>query len=820
MVYLLGIHGTTSNFSSNTNLPKGNQEIKLKVGVYENSPKIYTNTQGEVRGFFPDILTYIASREGWEIEYIPGSWSEGLSRLKNNSIDLFPDVGYSSERAENYDFNNLSVLTSWALIYTREDSEIKSMDQLQNKKIAVMKDDIDYIGPDGIKIISEKYNLNCSFVEYSSLIEVLESIEHEEVDAGVINELFGNLNAYNYHVIKTAIVFNPVEFKFGFPKNASLNADLIEKIDYWLEKLKLDPKSYYYETYQLYFSEIPHLEGTIPPWIMPFGLGSGGAIVLFLSISVLLRHQVRVKTKKLFDSEQRFRSLVESTSDWIWEVDQTGKYTFVSPKVEELLGYRPEEVIGKTPFDFMPINEVDQQRKIFEENVQSKNPFRNVENINIHRNGSKVILESSGEPIFNQNDVLIGYRGIDRDITKFKEIQERLMHAQKMEAIGRFAGGIAHDFNNLLTVINGFSNLMLTTLSTEDQEMKENLEEINKAGNKAASLTKKLLAFSRKQIFQPKVIEVNKLIQNMEIMLKRLLSEDISFQIKYSENLAHVFVDPSQIEQVIMNLVVNSRDAMPKGGTLLIETSNVFLSSKDAQIEIQPGNYIQILIADTGTGMKKEQLLHLFEPYYTTKEQGKGTGLGLSTVFGIVKQSQGEIKVSSQLGKGTTIKVYLPQKNLPIKKDNLQPKQYSPEALKGTETILVVEDEESIRNFIIEVLRSHGYTVLFAENPQKALDISQNYHKKIHLLLTDVIMPIMSGMELKNKIVNEIPDLTVLFMSGYTDKAIVTQGILKDGLEFLPKPFLATDLLLKIKDLLSTTGSESIKQDRSNSSSR
>ncbi len=809
MFFLLGIQSSNSIVSSSIEFTKSNQEVRLKVGVYENSPKIYTNTQGEVRGFFPDILTYIASKEGWEIEYVPGSWSEGLSRLENNSIDLLPDVGYSSERAATYDFNNLSVLTSWALIYTREDSEIKSMDHLQNKKIGVMKDDIDYIGPDGIKIISEKYHLNCTFVEYSSLIEILESIEQEEVDAGVINELFGNLNAYNYEVIKTAIVFNPIEFKFGFPKNASLNADIIEKIDYWLEKLKLDPQSYYYETYQLYFSEIPRPEATIPPWIIPLGFGSTAAVVLFLSISILLRHQVRVKTKKLFDSEQRFRSLVESTSDWIWEVDQNGKYTFVSPKVEKLLGYKPEEVIGKTSFDFMPIDEGNQQSKIFKEIGQTNNPFKNVENINIHKNGRKVIISSSGLPIFDQNNVLIGYRGIDRDITELKETQEKLIHAQKMEAIGRFAGGIAHDFNNLLTVINGYSNLMLTTISTENEGMKENLEEINKAGNRAASLTKKLLAFSRKQIFQPKVINVNNLIQNMEIMLKRLLSEDISFQIKYAEKLANIFVDPTQIEQVIMNLVVNARDAMPEGGKLIIETSNVFLASKHTQIGAKSGNYIQILISDTGIGMTKEQLSHLFEPYYTTKEQGKGTGLGLSTVFGIVKQSQGDIQVISQVEEGTIFKVYLPQKNLPIEENKSQQKEYSPEALKGTETILVVEDEESIRNFVVEILRSHGYTVLSAENPQKALEISKSQSKKIHLMLTDVIMPIMTGMELKNKIVESFPDLIVLFMSGYTEKAIVKDGILKEGLHFLPKPFSSNDLLLKIKEVLSTSRSES-----------
>ncbi len=800
MVYLISILISNSPPSSNIKLPKSNQEIRLKVGVYENSPKIYTNPQGDVRGFFPDILTYVASKEGWEIEYISGSWSEGLSRLETNQIDILPDVGYSSDRAVKYDFNNLSAITSWALIYTREDSDIKSMDNLQNKKMGVMKDDIDYIGPDGMKVLSEKYKLNCTFVEYSSLLEVLESIEIQEVDAGVINELFGNLNAFEYEVIKTAIVFNPVEFKFGFPKNASINPLLIEKIDYWLEILKSNPQSYYYETYQLYFSEIPRSPAIIPPWILPIGLGSLAAILLFISLSILFRYQVQVKTKKLYKSEQRFRSLVESTSDWIWEVDPKGRYTFVSPKVEELLGYRPDEVIGKTPFDFMPKNEVEKKYPLFKEIVRAQKPFKNMVNINLHKNGRKVNLETSGLPIFDQNQELIGYRGIDRDVTELKEIQEKLLHAQKMEAIGRFAGGIAHDFNNLLTVINGFSHLMLTTISAENQDMKEDLEEINKAGNRAASLTKQLLAFSRKQIFQPQVINLNHLISDMEVMLRRLLSEDISFKIEYCDDLDNIFVDPSQIEQVIMNLVVNARDAMQKGGRFRIETSNIYLSSEIAEVDLKSGNYIQLLISDTGVGMNDEQLSHLFEPYFTTKEQGKGTGLGLSTVFGIVKQSQGDISVHSHVGEGTTFRVHFPRKNLPL--DELpSKKEYSSENLYGTETVLVVEDEDALRNFIIKVLRSHGYNVLYAENPQKALEISRNTNEVINIVLTDVIMPIMNGMELKNVIVKEIPNVRVLFMSGYTEKAIVKQGILKKGLNFLPKPFSPNKLLSFLKNL-------------------
>jgi PAS domain S-box-containing protein len=774
----------------------------LKVGVYENSPKIFTTDQGEVRGFFPDILTYIASEEGWEIEYVAGSWSECLDRLENNTIDLLPDVGYSDERALLYEFNNISVLTSWALIYTRPDSEIQSLDHLQNRIIGVMKDDIDYIGPNGIQNLSDKYNLNCTFVEYDSLDEVLEKVEEGEVDAGVVNELFGNVRAYQYNVVKTAIVFNPIEFKFGMPQNATLNPMLKESLDFWLESLKVNPQSYYYETYQLYFSEIPRPEAGIPSWILALGIGFVIVIFLAISLSILLRYQVQVKTDKLFKSEQRFRSLVESSSDWIWEVDLEGRYTYVSPKAEDLLGFKPEHFIGHTPFESMPPAEAERVRILFQKYIQSQQPFMGMENINIHKDGRKIILETSGVPIFDEQANLVGYRGVDRDVTEFKEVQERYLQVQKMEAIGQFAGGIAHDFNNLLTVITGFSHLLLDTIPEEYSEFCGDLEEILKAGNRATELTKQLLAFSRKQIFQPKVINLNRLLQNMEKMVRRLIGEDIFFTLSTYDHLGHVFVDPGQIEQVIMNLAVNARDAMPYGGTLSVETANIYLSSKDTLTTLKPGEYVQVSVRDTGVGMTPGQLGHIFEPFFTTKEVGKGTGLGLSTVFGIIKQSNGDIQVSSQVGKGSTFTILIPIVDRPLTEIVTSSASIT-EALKGSETIVVVEDEDLLRSYIIRILASNGYQVLSAEDPTHALELFQTHKDTIHLLITDVVMPVMTGKALADLLHQDFPDLLVLFMSGYTERAIVDHGILKQGLHFLPKPFSSTDLLHLVKTLLS-----------------
>ncbi len=385
---------------------------------------------------------------------------------------------------------------------------------------------------------------------------------------------------------------------------------------------------------------------------------------------------------------------------------------------------------------------------------------------------------------------------------QLKETQGKLLQSQKMDALGRFAGGIAHDFNNLLTVITGLIDVMIEGLTDNQQDLKEDLQEILNAGNKAAALTRQILTFSRKQIIQPKVININDLIKTMIKMLKRLMGENISIIMHLAPDLGNILVDIDQMGQVIMNLLVNASDAMPNGGSVIIETKNIYLSTEMIRGNNTPGDYIQISITDTGTGMDDHQLSHLFEPFYTTKEQGKGTGLGLSTVYGIVQQCKGEISVYSHLETGTTFNVYFPQINLPASKITPQ-NTISPDILKGHETILVVEDEPYLRKFILRVLTSSGYTVLDSEDPLHALDISRNYSKEIHMLLTDIIMPKMAGNELADIITQERSSILVLFMSGYSEKAIDIQGVLKEGINFLSKPFSPSDLLWKIRAIFS-----------------
>ena len=557
-----------------------------------------------------------------------------------------------------------------------------------------------------------------------------------------------------------------------------------------------------------------------------------GVVLVFRDIT-----ERRQAEEALLRSERKFKSLTEATTDWVWEIDAHGVYTYTSPKVKDLLGYEASEVLGKTPFDLMPKEEAKRIATFFSEKIMNKEPFYGLENVNRHKDGHLVVLETNGIPVFDEKGQLKGYRGIDRDITKRKraekdlqvaygqsiiyaqelkeQIEERkrmeeekkkvevqLLHAQKMEAVGRLAGGVAHDFNNLMTVVIGYSDLILIRLRKEDP-LCNNVEEIRKAGERAASLTRQLLAFSRKQILKPKVININTNITSLKDMLGRLIGEDIQLQIVPVSELGRVECDPAQMEQILMNLVINARDAMPKGGKVTIETTNVDLDETYAGkhgIELKAGSYVLLEVSDTGIGMDKEVQNQIFDPFFTTKEKGKGTGLGLSTVYGIVKQSGGFIWVYSEVGLGTTFKIYFPVVYKEL--ESVQKKQIPVSDLRGSETILVVEDDDSVRNMTRHVLHQYGYKVLEASSGEEALQISKLHTEPIQLLLTDVIMFKISGYDLAELLESYRPEIKVLYMSGYTESVIALHGVLKQDVEFIEKPFSPKGLVRKVREVL------------------
>lgn len=384
-----------------------------------------------------------------------------------------------------------------------------------------------------------------------------------------------------------------------------------------------------------------------------------------------------------------------------------------------------------------------------------------------------------------------------------KRVEQQLLQAQKMEAVGRLAGGVAHDFNNLLTVMNGYTELMLHQMPT-GHPFRANAEEVLKAGERAAMLTRQLLSFSRRRILTREVLNLNHIAKEMHRMLSRLIGADIELVTAFDPSLGNVNADPGQIEQVIMNLAVNARDAMPTGGRLTLETANVVLDEE--YIAQHPGAksgpHVMLAVSDTGIGMDKETQSHLFEPFFTTKEAGKGTGLGLSTVYGIVNQSGGTIWVHSEPGKGATFKVYLPRVDEPSPVLAVQKEKR--ETPPGTETVLLVEDSDTVRKLMVQVLTQHGYKLLVASDGEEAFRILASHIGSLHLLITDVVLPKLSGPEIAYQLAKARPDVKVLFTSGYTDRAIVENGILESGIPFLQKPFGPDSLARKVREVLGT----------------
>ena len=521
----------------------------------------------------------------------------------------------------------------------------------------------------------------------------------------------------------------------------------------------------------------------------------GAIVVNFRDVS-----ERRTAEAALRESEERFRTLVEGVRDIIFALSPEGTITSLNPAFETITGWRRDEWVGR-PFERLVHAEdlplaLELLGRVVRGELRPASQFR----VGTARADYR-IGEFAATPLLHEGR-LVSILGIGRDVTERVQLEQQLRQAQKMEAIGRLAGGIAHDFNNILTAITGYADLLLEDLGSTDPR-RQDADEIHKAADRAAGLTRQLLAFSRQQVLQPTVIEVNALVSDLEKMLRRLLGEDVDFNTRLSPTTGRVKVDPGQLEQVIMNLAVNARDAMPNGGKLTLESANVDLDERYAgdHYPAKAGPFVLIAVSDTGIGMTEETQVHMFEPFFTTKEKGKGTGLGLATVYGIVKQSGGFIWVYSEVGHGTTFKLYLPRVEEPAER-GAGPATPPARPSRGSETVLVVEDEAPVRSVARQVLERHGYTVLEAPTAETALDLATRYSGIIHLLLTDVIMPGLNGRELAVRLTSMRPDARVIFMSGYTDEAVKRHGVLEPGSTYLQKPFTPDAVARTVREVL------------------
>jgi PAS domain S-box-containing protein len=535
------------------------------------------------------------------------------------------------------------------------------------------------------------------------------------------------------------------------------------------------------------------------------------ALVVVRQIVALRENSRLLAEKAARESEARLAALVQHSSDIITIIGHDRSVVYMSPCTERIFGYQAQEFLGTQLLEY--VHPEDRQSVLDAVAEISQEPGRtsSVELRSGHRDGSWIHLEAVLTNLFDEPSVS-GIVINSRNITERKKAEEalrdseeKLRQAQKMEAVGQLAGGVAHDFNNLLAVIIGYSELIPRRLPTEGNErVIQQIEEIRKAGERAKSLTSQLLAFSRKQVMQPKVLDLNAVVKDMDKMMRRLIGEHIEMRTVLVGDLGRVKADPGQVEQVLLNLAVNARDAMPNGGSITVETANVELDANYAKTHrlTNSGRHVMIAVSDTGCGMSAELQSRIFEPFFTTKEKDKGTGLGLSTVYGIIQQSGGNVWVYSEPGHGTTFKIYLPRV------DEVTPALESAvdisDKLGGTETVLLVEDDKAVRHMAQEILRLNGYKVLDASNGKEAIRVTEEYSGDIDLMVTDVVMPQIGGRQLAETLSLTRPQMRVLYMSGYTDDAIVHHGVLDGVAAFLEKPFTPDALALKVREVLTT----------------
>jgi len=534
------------------------------------------------------------------------------------------------------------------------------------------------------------------------------------------------------------------------------------------------------------------------PWLVPAVIAP--LVVSHRSLSILAM---------LRDSEERFRAMFDSAAIGTGVLDLEGRVVTSNRALEQMLGYSKDELASLTAAELTHPEDRTRELELFGELAEGRREEYRLE---------KRCLAKGGEVVWGHHTVSLVRDAFTKpkfaiamleDITPRKQAEEerlrlesQLRQAQKMEAVGQLAGGVAHDFNNLLTAIRGYSEFALNRLGDGHDVLRKDIEEIAKSADRASSLTRQLLAFSRKQLLQPRILQLNDVVSEVDKMLRRLIGEDIEVVTVFGRALGRVKADPGQIEQVLVNLVVNARDAMPEGGKLTIETSNVDMDEELSETHegLAPGRYVMLAVRDTGHGIDAVTKSRLFEPFFTTKEQGKGTGLGLATVYGIVKQSGGYVAVESEPGRGAAFKVFLHRLEAGV--EEVERIVIEEERPRGSETVLLVEDEEVVRNLVREILEGNGYSVIEARNGAEALDLGRNFAAPIHLLVTDVVMPKMSGKELAERLVTIHRETRVLYMSGYTDGAIGHHGVLDPHTELLQKPFTFDALAQKVRKVL------------------
>ncbi|MFO8070305.1 MAG: response regulator [Polyangia bacterium] len=796
---------------------------RIRVGVYPNRPLVFLDEQGEARGVFPETMEEIAGRERWSVEYVPCSWNECLDRLDSGELDLMMDVAYSEERSRRWDFNEEAVLLNWVQVYVHEETEVSSLLDLDGRRVSILDESIQEID---LRNLLDSFHVNSEIVEASDNSEVLRLVSGEEVFAGVVNRTYGHSHEHEFEVRRTPIMFSPAEARFAAARGRG--AHLLNAIDRHLLAMKRDPGSVYNSSLERWFGWKVKAESSYWIWWV-----SCAAALLLLALAVLAlvqRRRARARARQLSEkesslmseivghestrrilhksekarrlSEHRFQVALKNAPLSVFTQDRELRYTWIHNAPP---AFEKADSINKTEKDLLRAEDARRLVEIKRDVLESGRGAREIVRTTIE--GCEHWYDLTVEPIRGADGSIDGIICASWNVTSQKNLESQLRRSQKMEAVGRLAGGVAHDFNNLLTAIIGYAEIAARDLKEQGRAVEE-VEGIVEAARRATSLTRQLLAFSRKQVLRPRVVDVNSIVASAEKLLRRLIGEDVRLVLELARERVEVEVDETQLEQVLMNLVINAKDAMPTGGELTIGTSKVSVDS-ETQIDgvvLEAGSYALLEVSDTGTGMDEETRQKVFDPFFTTKGADRGTGLGLSTVFGIVEQSRGFVFVRSSPGDGAWFGIYLPLTSKSEKRDACESSIGISKEIGGRETILLVEDEQMVRKPTRMILEHFGYRVLEASSGEEALSIVESARESIDLLLTDIVMPGISGVELVERLRSRKTAIPVLFMSGYSDDVIAHHGNRTASINLIEKPFSLVDLARRVRETIDQQG--------------
>ena len=813
----------------------------FRIGYQDDPPYQYVLPNGAPAGPAIDILTEAARERDVPIQWVESP--EGPeSSLESGRVDLWPYVGILPERKKSMHISDPWVAIGFWMV-SLESSGISRPQDTAGRTVWLMD-------PPILNHFVQSNFRGAHLIHQDTNHAVLEGVCLGRADAGIISgareeadELRNLAPCRQAHLRFYMLTNTYIEFGVGASRRRSEDARAADAIRAQIGKMAADGSL---SAISYHWFQDPGNEAVVIYYLseaqrknLDLGIGICLLAVLFVLLgwqtlrvraarraadaaNVALEEQVAERTAELTQTneqlrleisernrseqalrqtEEKYRSIFENAVDGIFQSTPEGRFLSVNPAMAQMYGYTsPEEMIRSVTDIAGQLYVYPEQQYMLWQHLQSEGVVRAFETQVRRKDGSVFCTSETLRVARDAQGNALYYEGIIEDITGRKRLGDQLRQAQKMEVVGRLAGGMAHDFNNLLTIIISYSQL-LQDMAGSDPSLLEKAEAISKAGLHASALTRQLLAFSRRQIIQPTVLNLNELISDMGKMLKRLLRENIELTISNAPNLEPIRSDRGQIEQVIMNLVINARDAMPGGGRLTLETANATLGEEFARHHAgaKPGSYVHLTVSDTGSGIDAETQAHVFEPFFTTKGTGEGTGLGLATVHGILQEAGGFVILESAIGQGTTLHVYLPRtEGAPVKKA----RRGVASPPRGSEAVLVVEDQDGVRSLVCEILEKSGYKVFPARDGFEALLLSLSRKQRLDLLITDVVMPQMGGQELARTLAPSRPEMKVLFMSGYTVKGIDSKGASNHA--FIPKPFSPEELVRKVRRVLDT----------------